>query len=244
MNNCESDEGGWAIGCRIDGAQAKYIRVPFADTGLTLIPDGVTDKQALLTGDVLATGYWAADIAEISEGDTVLVIGGGPVGICCGECARLKGPARVIVCEADEGRRNFIKTRFPGLEAISPEGAEEYVRSRSAHGGADAVIEAAGSAQSFEMAYTAARPNAVVVIAAMYESGMTLPLPDMYGKNLVFKTGGVDGHYCKEELSLIAEGKLDVSPLITHVFGFKDLEAAYELFSERRDGVMKVGITM
>lgn len=244
VNNCESDEGGWAIGCRIDGAQAKYIRVPFADTGLTLIPDGVTDKQALLTGDVLVTGYWAATLAEISEGDTVLVIGGGPVGICCGECARLKGPARVIVCEADAGRRRFIAEHFPALTAVPPSGAVEYVRGVSAHGGADAVIEAAGGAQSFEMAYTAARPNAVVVIAAMYESGMTLPLPDMYGKNLVFKTGGVDGHYCKEELSLIAEGKLDVSPLITHVFGFKDLEAAYELFSERRDGVMKVGITM
>ena len=97
VNNCSSPLGGWSLGCRIDGAQTEYVRVPFADTGLTEIPDGVTDRQALLTGDVLATGYWAADIADISEGDTVLVIGGGPVGICCAECARLRGAGRVVV---------------------------------------------------------------------------------------------------------------------------------------------------
>lgn len=82
VNNCTDENGGWALGCRIDGGQAEYVRVPFADQGLNKIPDGVTDRQALLVGDVLATGYWAARISEISEQDTVLIIGAGPTGIC------------------------------------------------------------------------------------------------------------------------------------------------------------------
>ena len=240
VNNCLSPLGGWALGCRIDGAQAPYVRVPFADTGLTKIPDGVTDKQALLVGDVLATGYWSADIADITAGDTVLVVGGGPVGICSGECARLKGASKVVVIEKDATRREFIRINFPNLLALSPEEGE--TARLGAYGGADAVIEAGGTARSFELAWKLARPAATVVVAAMYERALALPLPDMYGKNLVFKTGGVDGRYCADELRLIAEKKLDVSPLITHVFRFEDLPAAYELFSSRADGVMKTGI--
>ena len=244
VNNCSSPLGGWSLGCRIDGAQTEYVRVPFADTGLTEIPDGVTDRQALLTGDVLATGYWAADIADISEGDTVLVIGGGPVGICCAECARLRGAGRVFLCEADEGRRRFASRSFPALGVIAPEEAAEYVRAASAHGGADAVIEAAGTDSSFALAYECARPASSVVVAAMYEKPPTFPLPDIYGKNLTFKTGGVDGVYCAEELRLIADGKLDVSALVTHEFPFARLEEAYELFGKRADGVMKTMITL
>ena len=82
VNNCTDKNGGWALGCRIDGGQAEYVRVPFADQGLNKIPEGVTDRQALLVGDVLATGYWAARISEITEEDTVLIIGAGPTGIC------------------------------------------------------------------------------------------------------------------------------------------------------------------
>lgn len=82
VNNCTDENGGWALGCRIDGGQAEYVRVPFADQGLNKIPDKVTDRQALFVGDVLATGYWAARISEITEDDTVLIIGAGPTGIC------------------------------------------------------------------------------------------------------------------------------------------------------------------
>lgn len=105
VNNCTDPNGGWALGCRIDGGQAEYVRVPYADQGLTKIPDAVTDRQALFVGDILATGYWAADIAEIASGDTVLVIGAGPTGICTLQCVLLKQPKRVIVCEKDPQRR-------------------------------------------------------------------------------------------------------------------------------------------
>lgn len=244
VNNCVSPDGGWALGCRIDGAQTERVRVPFADTGLTKIPGNVTDKQALLTGDVLATGYWSADIADIREGDTALVIGGGPVGICAAVCARLRSSARVVLCEADERRRDFARKEYPSLVVVSPADAEKTVNEMSDHGGADAVIEAAGTDESFALAWKCARPNAVVVIAAMYERAISLPLPDMYGKNLIFKTGGVDGCYCEKELDLISRGMIDISPLITHTFPFSRLEEAYALFGSRSDGVMKVGIVM
>ena len=102
---------GWALGCRIDGGQAEYVRVPFADQGLNKIPDGVTDRQTLLVGDVLATGYWAARISEISEQDTVLIIGAGPTGICTLLSVMLKKPRRIIVCEKDENRLQFIQPK-------------------------------------------------------------------------------------------------------------------------------------
>ena len=92
VNNCTDPSGGWALGCRIDGGQAEYVRVPYADNGLTKIPDSVTDRQALFTGDILSTGYWAAQISRIQPGDTVLVLGAGPTGLCTMMCARLYRP--------------------------------------------------------------------------------------------------------------------------------------------------------
>ena len=93
VNNCTDQNGGWALGCRIDGGQAEYVRVPFADQGLNKIPDGVTDRQALLVGDVLATGFWAARISEITPEDTVLILGAGPTGICTLLCVMLHSPS-------------------------------------------------------------------------------------------------------------------------------------------------------
>ena len=243
VNNCTDPNGGWALGCRIDGGQAEYVRVPYADQGLTKIPDSVTDRQALFVGDILATGYWAADIAEITPEDTVLILGAGPTGLCTLQCVLLKSPKRVIVCEQDPLRRAFVAQHFPQVLTVQPEGLLDFVRSHSDHGGADAVLEVAGSPDTFRLAWQCARPNAVVTVVALYDGPQTLPLPEMYGKNLTFKTGGVDGCRCAETLALIAAGKLDTTPLITHTFPLNEIEAAYDLFEHRRDGVIKVAIT-
>ena len=242
VNNCTDPNGGWALGCRIDGGQAEYVRVPYADQGLNRIPANVSDRQALLVGDVLATGFWAVRISEIAPEDTVLIIGAGPTGICTLLCALLKRPARVIVCEKDAARLRFVREHYPEVLTVEPVHALEFVRANSSHGGADVVLEAAGAEETFRLAWECARPNAVVTIVALYNGSQILPLPEMYGKNLTFNTGGVDGCDCGEILELISQGKLDTEPLITHTYPLKEIAAAYDLFENRRDGVMKVAI--
>ena len=243
VNNCEDPEGGWALGCRIDGGQAEYVRVPYADQGLNRIPDGVSDRQALFTGDILATGYWAARISDIRPSDTVFIPGAGPTGICTLLCAMLRRPRRIIVCESDPVRRRFVQEHYPDVLTVSPAHALEFVRHNSSHGGADVVMEVAGTTDSFRMAWECARPNATVTIVALYDRPQVLPLPDMYGKNLTFKTGGVDGCDCAAILRHIAAGELDTTPLITHIFPLSEIDAAYTLFEDRRDNVFKIAIT-
>ncbi len=242
VNNCTDPDGGWALGCRIDGGQTLYVRIPHADQGLTHIPDTVSDEQALFVGDILATGFWAARISEISTEDTVLIIGAGPTGICTLECVRLKQPHGIIVCEKSEERLNFIRRHYPSVVAVRPEECAAAVARHSSHGGADRVIEVAGTDSTFRMAWECARPNAIVTVVAMYDRAQVLPLPDMYGKNLTFKTGGVDGCDCEEILRLIARGKIDTTPLITHRYPLNRIGEAYRLFENREDGVIKVAI--
>lgn len=242
VNNCINPNGGWDLGCRIDGGQAEYVRVPFADNGLNKIPDTVSDEQALFVGDVLATGFWATRISEISNDDTVLIIGAGPTGICTLLCVMLKQPKRIIVCEKDENRIKFVNEHYPDVLTVKPENIEEFVMQNSDHGGADVVIEVAGTDSTFETAWKCARPNATVTVVALYNKPQILPLPEMYGKNLIFKTGGVDGCDCEEILNLIEQGKIDTTPLITHTFSLNDIEKAYDIFENKKENVIKIAI--
>lgn len=242
VNNCEDPDGGWALGCRIDGGQTEYVRVPYADQGLNRIPDGVTDEQALFVGDVLATGFWATRISEITEDDTVLIIGAGPTGLCTLLCVILKNPKKIIMCETDLDRIAFVKEHYPDVLITTPENLGEFVGKYSEHGGTDVVLEVAGTKDTFRMAWEYARPNAIVTIVALYEEAQNLPLPEMYGKNLIFKTGGVDGCDCEEVLQLIAEGKIDTTPLITHRYPLSKIEEAYDIFEYKRDRVIKIAI--
>lgn len=244
VNNCTDPDGGWALGCRIDGGQAEYVRVPHADQGLNLIPEGISDEQALFVGDILSTGYWAAKISEIGKEDTVLIIGAGPTGICSLLCTMLKKPERIIVCEKDPVRADFVKKHYPSVLVTGPEDCREFTLANSAHGGADVVMEVAGSDGSFHLTWECARPNATVTIVALYDRPQILPLPEMYGKNLVFKTGGVDGCDCDEILRLISEGKIDTTPLITHRIPLSHIEEGYRIFENREDGVIKVAVTV
>lgn len=243
VNNCTDPHGGWALGCRIDGGQAEFVRVPYADQGLNKIPDNVSDEQALFVGDILATGFWATRISEITEEDTVLIIGAGPTGICTLLCVMLKQPKRIIICEKDAARAEFVRKHYHDVLLCEPEECEAFVKEHSDHGGADVVLEVAGGRDTFQLAWKCARPNAIVTVVALYDEAQSLPLPDMYGKNLIFKTGGVDGCDCAEILRLIEEGKIDTTPLITHRFKLADIEEAYRIFENRLDGVIKIAIT-
>lgn len=242
VNNCICPDGGWAIGCRIDGGQSEYLRVPYANQGLNRIPDQVSDRQALFVGDILATGFWAARISEIGAEDLVLILGAGPTGICTLLCVLQRGPRAVVVCEPDAARARFVRERYPQVTVVGPERVWETVLERSEHGGADVVLEVAGTEESFRLAYECARPNAVVTVVALYDRPQILPLPEIYGKNLTFKTGGVDGCDCTEILRLIERGELDTTPLITHTFPLREIDKAYQIFEGREQGVIKVAI--
>ena len=246
VNNCTDPDGGWALGCRIDGGQAEYARIPFADNGLTVIPDHVSDEQALFNGDILSTGYWAAKIGELNPADTVAVIGAGPTGLCTMMCARLYTPARIIAIDTDEYRLNLAKEKGLADITLVPgrDDPEKVIKELTDGRGADTVFEVAGGADTFQTAWKIARPNAVVVVVAMYEEAQELPLPDMYGKNLVFKTGGVDGSYCREIMDLTACGKLDAGFLITHRCSLNDIMNAYDIFENKKDYVIKYAVNI
>lgn len=242
VNNCTDQNGGWALGCRIDGCQTKYVRVPLADQGLNVIPDNVSDRSALFVGDILATGDWAARISEIRDDDTVLIIGAGPTGLCTLACVQLYKHRKTIICETDPFRRAFVQKYYPEVVVATPELLMKTLSEHTDRGGADVVLEVAGADDTFTLAWQAARPNAIVTVVALYNEPQILPLPQMYGKNLIFKTGGVDGCHCAETLELLSKGLIDTTPLITHTYPLRDIDAAYKLFENHEDNVIKVAI--
>lgn len=244
VNNCQDEHGGWALGCRIDGGQAEYVRVPFADNGLTKIPDGVSDESALFVGDILATGYWSAAIAEIKPADTVVVLGAGPTGLCTMECVKLYSPAKVIVIDPMDERMELAKKQGIADVLINPlkEDVEKTVLAHTEGRGADVVLEVAGGKDTFQTAWKVARPNAIVGVVALYEADQILPLPRMYGKNLIFKTGGVDASCCGDIMKLIACGKINTDFLITHRTSLANIMDAYHTFENKLDHVIKYAI--
>lgn len=228
INNCE--RGGWELGCRIDGAQqGGLVRVPYADTGLAPIPPAVSDEQALFVGDVLASGYFAvAELGGVRAGDCVAVIGAGPVGLCAMLCARLRGARTVVALDVDPHRLAVAREHAHADLCINPTDApagataaagdtpEAQIARINEGRGADCVVEAAGTDAAFQLAWRAARPNGTVALVAMYEAPPRFPLPDMYGKNLCWRTGGVDAVHSAELLQHIAAGRLDTRFLVTH----------------------------
>ena len=243
VNNCV--HGGWELGCRIDGGQAEYARIPMADQGLTLIPDDVTDEAALFNGDILATGYWAASIAELKPADTVVVLGAGPTGLCTMMSVKLYSPAKVIVIDVSEERLALAKEQGLAdviLHADKEDVAEEVYRLTEGRG-ADRVFEVAGTNETFQLAWKLARPNAVVVVVALYPEAQPIPLHLMYGKNLTFKTGGVDANACEDIMKMVQCGKIDTSCLITHKRPLNEVIEGYHIFENKLDGVIKWVIT-
>ena len=246
VNNCTDKYGGWALGCRIDGGQAEYVRIPYADNGLTRIPETVSDEAALFTGDLLSTGYWAAKMGDIKLSDTVAVIGAGPAGIAVMKCVGLYNPAKIIGIDMDEQRLDLLRQHKIADVTLNPlrDDVIKAVKELTDGRGADSVLEVAGSRETFEMAWMIARPNAVVGIVAMYEEDQVLPLPKMYGKNLTFKSGGVDAANCEDILRLIENGRLNTECMITHRTTLDHIMEAYDIFEYKRDGVVKYAVAV
>ena len=243
INNCE--KGGWELGCRIDGCQAEFVRVPFADTGLTKIPENVSYESALFVGDILSSGYFGAEMCEIKKGDTIAVIGAGPVGLCAMICAKYLGAGKIIAIDVDASRLEIAKNQKLADFVFNPPDCdvEKEVKNLTENRGADGVIECAGAKDTFEMSWKIARPNAIVGVVAMYEENQILPLPQMYGKNLTFKTGGVDAIHCAKLLDLISKGLISTDFLITHKVSLENIKNGYELFENKRENCLKVAVT-
>lgn len=243
INNCE--KGGWELGCTINGAQAEYVRVPFADNCLNKIQDSVTYEKALFVGDILSSGYFGASLSEIKECFTVAVIGAGPVGICSMICAKLLKASKVIAIDIKEERLSLVKEKAIADITINPnkEDYEKVISDLTKGKLADAVIEAAGGENTFEMAWKIARANSIVSLIAMYEKPQIFPLNEMYGKNLIFKTGGVDAIHSDLLLKFIEEGKIDTEFLITKKMPLNDIVKGYEIFEQDAPSCMKIAIT-
>ena len=242
INNCE--KGGWELGCRIDGCQAEFVRVPFADTGLTKIPENVSYERALFVGDILSSGYFGAEMCEIKNGDTVAVIGAGPVGLCAMMCAKYLGAGKIIAIDVDVSRLEIAKNQKLADFVFNPPDCdvEKEVKNLTENRGADGVIECAGAKDTFEMSWKIARPNAIVGVVAMYEENQILPLPQMYGKNLTFKTGGVDAVHCAKLLEMISNGLISTDFLITHKVSLENIKSGYEIFENKQNYCLKVAV--
>ena len=242
INNCE--KGGWEIGCRIDGCQAEYVRVPLADQGLNKLPDNVTDKNALFVGDILATGYFGAEMCEIKEEDTIAVIGCGPVGLCSMICAKVLGAKNIIAIDIEQSRLDLAKSQNLANHYINSSNCnlEEEIKKLTQDRGADKVIEAAGANNTFKLSWKIARPNAIVAVVALYEEDQVLPLPKMYGKNLTFKTGGIDAIHSAKLIDLISQGKINTDFLVTHTYKLENIMEAYDTFKTKKDNCIKIAI--
>ncbi len=242
INNCQS--GGWLLGCSVDGCQAEYVRVPYADKGLTKIPDNLSYKNALFVGDILASGYFGTELCEVSADDTVVVIGAGPVGLCSMACAKIMEAKKVIGIDINPERLNIARKQGLADYVFNPskDNIDEEIKNLTGGRGADKVIEAAGGENTFELAWKTTRPNGIVGIVAMYENNQTLPLPQMYGKNLIFKTGGVDGVHSHKLLKWISEGKINTDFLITQTYPLNKIEEGYKLFETKKEFCLKIAI--
>ena len=230
-----------------------------ADSSLNLIPNtdndedediDVDDKDFLLVGDALSSGYFGIDLGKVKNGDWVGVIGCGPVGLCTLICGKLKG-AKLIAFDINNKCLNYAKKCDLADFYLNPKdfkSDEELLKKIEEicgeQKGCDCTVEVAGTDESFQMAWKITRPNGTVSLVAMYEKNQELPLPVMYGKNLVFKTGGVDAINCDYLIKLIKEGKISVKELITHEFIFEDILTAVDLFRNKNEFCVKIAVKL
>ena len=234
--------GSWIFGYMIDGCQADYVRVPYADSGMHLIPDNLTDEDVLFVGDILSTGYFGAERGEIQPGDTVAVFGSGPVGMCAMATARLWGPARIVAVDIDESRLEFAKKAGWADYGLNPNQVDvvQTLRDMTGGRGADVTIEANGFEPTFKGAIDGVRPGGNVSLIGVFEKPQVVEMNKLWIKNIAIKMGLVNANRIPELIDLIKEGKLNMKPLITHTLPLSQVAEGYDIFEERRDGAIKV----
>ncbi len=225
--------GGWIFGHLIDGLQAEYARVPFAETSVYKVPESLTDEQVLFLADILPTAYEVGVLnGKVDAGDTVVVVGAGPIGLATVMTARLYTPARVIAIDLADSR--LEKAREFGADVTINNGREDAVAvvQELTHGlGADVAVEAVGVPETFELCTELVRPGGRVANVGVHGRPATLHLETLWIKDVTITTGLVDTITTPRLLQLIVEGRLDATPFATHRFGLDDTLAAYETFA-------------
>lgn len=240
--------GGWRFGNTIDGCQAEYVLVPFAMANLTPVPDGLTDEQVLMCPDIMSTGFGGAENAHIKIGDTVVVFAQGPIGLCATAGARLMGASRIIVVDSIESRLQMAKSLGADIliDYSKTDPVDEIMRITEGRG-ADVAIEALGTQQTFESCLRVLKPGGTLSSLGVYSGKLSLPLDAFaagLGDHKIITTlcpGGKER--MRRLMDVLASERLDLKPMVTHRFRLDDIEAAYDLFANQRDGVLKVAIT-
>jgi alcohol dehydrogenase len=237
--------GGWILGHLIDGCQAEYVRTPFADTSLYKLPDGVSDEDALLLADILPTSYEVGvRNGRVGPGDTVAIVGAGPIGLAAILTARLYSPSRIIAVDLARSRLDAAKRFGADTTLTVAEATPEAVRELSRDGlGVDVAIEAVGVPASFELCTRLVRPGGRVANVGVHGEPAVLHLEDLWIRNVTITTGLVDTDSTPLLLDLLAAGRLDVAGLVTHRFGLDEMQDAYDVFAEAADsGALKVAL--
>ncbi|TGD90804.1 alcohol dehydrogenase [Mycolicibacterium sp. CH28] len=238
--------GGWILGHRIDGTQAEFVRVPFAETSLYPVPDGVTDDQMIVLADILPTAYEVGVLnGAVRPADVVAIIGAGPIGLAAIMTTRLFSPSRIVAIDMADSRLEAAAT-FGADIVVNPtrEDPRAVIDSITGGLGADVAMEAVGLPQTFEQAITLVRAGGHVANIGVHGAPATLHLEDIWIKNLTITTGLVDTFSTPTLISLVAGGKLDTTSMITHRFHLDEFERAYDVFSRAGEtGALKVLLT-
>ncbi|MGW6143446.1 zinc-dependent alcohol dehydrogenase family protein [Streptomyces sp. NPDC055144] len=236
------DGGGWILGHLINGTQAEYVRVPHADLSTHLLPGAVDSKDAVLLADIFPTAYEVGVLnGRVAPGDTVVVVGTGPIGLATIATAGFFTPEKIIAVDRDPFRLDAAKNLGADAVALPGDEAEQLVADLTLGLGADVVIEAVGVPESFELCTRMVRPGGHVANVGVHGKPATLHLEDLWIKDVTITTGLVDTHSTPTLLRMMAAGRLPASSLVTHIFSLGDMEEAYDVFSRAADtGALKV----
>jgi alcohol dehydrogenase len=243
-SHCE--QGGWILGNTIDGTQAEFVRIPFADTSLYLIPENADEDAMVMLSDILPTGYECGVLnGAVKPGDTVAIIGAGPVGLAVLLTTQFYAPANLIVIDLDDNRLKVAK-QFGATEVInSTDGnAVEKIMSLTSGKGVDVAIEAVGVAATFELCQEIIGAGGHIANIGVHGASVTLHLEKLWSQNITITTRLVDAVTTPLLLKTVMAGKLQPNQLITHHFALDDILKAYDTFGNAgREHALKVILT-
>ncbi|MCF4136213.1 zinc-dependent alcohol dehydrogenase family protein [Streptomyces sp. Tue 6430] len=234
--------GGWILGHLIDGTQAEYVRVPYADLSVYPLPGAVTSEDAVLLADIFPTSYEVGVLnGRVRPGDTVVVVGAGPVGLAAVATARLFSPERIVAVDVAASRLEAARKLGAETVADAREAPEQLVADLTDGLGADVVIEAVGVPETFEMCTRMVRPGGRVANVGVHGKPATLHLEELWIKNVTITTGLVDTHSTPTLLRMAAAGRLPTSQLVTHTFPLDSMQEAYDVFGNAAEtGALKI----